>query len=49
MEGYAISHDGLCYLVDPYCKAYDFGGKCIECKLGYYIDRKLKIEDQKCK
>lgn len=35
-EGYAISLEGFCYQVDPYCKAYNFEGKCIECKLGYY-------------
>jgi hypothetical protein len=41
-DGFAISHEGFCYKVDPYCKAYGFEGNCIECKLGYYLDKSSK-------
>lgn len=39
VDGYAVGRDGFCYKTVPFCKAYSMDSKCIECSLGYYLDK----------
>ena len=46
VDGYALQESGFCYKVDPYCRAYDFSGSCIECKPGFYLSGKSCLAEK---